>query len=381
MTAPLASLALVAALAGCMTDVSTPSAFGTQGYVVAWVSPGESIRAIVPETNGVYYAGLNFINHCPREGCTGDTQHELVYRTEGVANTGGGGNIARVAYDEARIYWTEILGTTSGGRLVSCDPDACAESQVEHYADLDMILNPKGANDLGFLAVDAGSLYWTGSVISSAGGTAARLYTIPSGALTPSPTPAWFHIPNEFTPLFVHAGSLYGTLATAHGAALASCRLTPTPACDTQVVLVDETVYQVLSAGFFGNTLYFDAEVANTFDQSVYACTPSCDQPAFVYPSLWPSFAIDGARVYSGAFLTLPAYEPFGTCLLGSTCVGGPQRLDLAFAPLPLFGNGTAMDVVLDPQGGAYAFGGFIPPDGADGLATPLGAIVHLPPP
>jgi hypothetical protein len=138
--------------------------------------------------------------------------------------------------------------------------------------------------------------------------------------------------------------------------------------------------YQVNFATFFGDVLYIDALDQGTNTDFVYSCSPEQDcifDRTVAYPSIWPSFAIDGATVYSGA-ASSTGYTTFGACVLGSSCASGPQPLDLPFAAVRLPGIAAIPDIVLDPQGGAYAFGSYSSSGDGAGLGTTLDAIVHL---
>jgi hypothetical protein len=376
----LAALVAASALAGCTTDVSTHGGWGTQGWVMTWLTSSDDVHVMAAGPSGLFFAGPQGILSCPRPGCADPP--ELAYPV-GVAPGTGAGAIARLVADDTRLYWTEIVqGSTPGGRVLTCEQSDCLGSVRVIYADLGVILNPGGADDFGFLAVDGGEVFWTASVVTSSGGLASLVYAISADTPPGSNTPAESSkIPPTFAPLFVSGGTLYGTLDTSLGTALASCPLRPfLNGCSTQIVLVDETKYQVLWANEFGGTVYFEAVVPATGARGVYACSPTCDAPVLVYPSTWSFFAVDADRPYTGMILP-DGRGAFATCSAGSTCAAGLTPLDLpfeqmAFPATPGFPG--VPDVVLDPRGGAYGYGLYLPPQDNVGLGTPLFAIVHL---
>jgi len=383
--APAYALALAVglglALLGCRTDVSTALGFGTQGYVVTWLAQDVVIRGIEPGQNEVFFASAAGIQSCPRQGCTG--LPTSVYVTGGGPSTGGG-SISRIVGDDTRLYWTEIVaGTPPGGRVMTCEQSDCTTTATALYQSLGVTLNPGGTTDPGFLAVDGGQAYWTASR-ESPNGTLIDLFSVPADPAVPNPSVSSYAIPAEFSPIVVYDGTVYGALATQYGAALASCPAAAALAggCASQIVLADETQYQLLSVAVFGGTVYFDAVVPQTHLAGLYACTtPTCDAPQLVARPLWHIVAIDGDRVYGGTG-TPEGNAAFGTCVIGA-CTQGLEALDLpfSFVQLPGIPPNMVPDVVLDPQGGAYAFGQYVTPPDNVGFGKPLNGIVHLSPP
>jgi len=364
---PVCALALLA----CTTDVSPDVGFGTGGTVVfgAWnvSGVGDGVRGMTATPSGLVVATGAVLYACSRDGGCGNGN--AIYAVNGA--TGERASIARVAADDTRVYWTEIIeGTTPQGRVKSCEVVGCS-SPVEIFAGAGATLGTDiGTTDLGFLAVDQGLVYWTSRDTTSSGQTVLTLSVRPaSGVIGP---PQTITLPAAMTPMRIANGVLYGTVASTAGASLVSCPVGPSaPSCDSPPTLV--SWLDVQWADVDGQTVYFDAFDPNTRLESVYACTPSCAEPTAIYPSASSVFAVQDGVVYGVASGGL------GSCTVAS-CAGGLVPFDLPFSPVGFGGDEPPPNIVLDPRGGAYAYAQYRPPLPNVGLDTPavLG-IVHVP--
>jgi hypothetical protein len=363
------------ALVACTTDVSSDVGFGTGGTVDFGLSviPGgrDLMRAMAATPDGVVVATLDGLYYCPRGGCGWNAPVPMYIPNVGGAAT----NIARVAADDTRVYWTEIVeGSTPEGRLKTCHLGSCCpypgcEIPETLYGGVGEIFGTDvGTTDLGFLAVDQGQVYWTWRDASS--GT----FTLSSMATEhPTPVPQMIYLP-EMTPMRIVAGVLYGTEASPVGASLVSCPVTQgTLGCNFVNTWV--TGFDVQWVDVDGGNVYFDGLDPTTGLESIYRCTAyPCTAPTPIVQTRWPFFAVQAGVLYAAA---LP--QSLGACDV-SSCATGPSVYDMPFDLVSFGGNELSTDIIADPHGGAYAYAQYIPQTANVGLETPaIVAVVHGP--
>lgn len=368
---------LALALMACKTDVSDPTGFGTQGQVVTGAPAG--VVGIAAGYEGVLWTNGASIEYCPRQGCAAWTS---VYTTSG--------GIARMVADDANVYWTEVFdvttdaGSTPEATVWWCPQTGCTPDQGAIYvAEPGTIADPTNTPpDYGFLALDGGNLYW--SVVRS---SVLFLETcqVPgcSGYASYSVDPS---VAPGLLPRLVHDGVLYATQKSGNGiSALVSCPASA-PAGGGAIVCSAPTtvaggIFDVHAAVIEGATLYFDAYVAGTEQESVYSCPLPCTTPTPLFPSIWPGFAVQGGNLFTAA-RSPSGTTGFANCVVSSCSPSGPQLLDLPFDFVQFDQLVPAPSIVPDAHGaGAYAYALYDIPNDGVGLTPGISAIVYLPNP
>src|SRR5262249_55530748 len=111
---PTIGAAIALALAGCQTDVSGTTGFGTAGWIVTGLSTGVGVHEIAAGNPGGFVSTETSIEYCSRTDCAGWT--DLAFAT---------GHVAAIVSDGDTVYWTETINGTASGRVASCAETGC----------------------------------------------------------------------------------------------------------------------------------------------------------------------------------------------------------------------------------------------------------------
>jgi hypothetical protein len=335
------------------------------------------MKGMAAGQDGLFWTNRDAILYCPRSGCTAGARFD-----------GSRSFVARIATDDANIYWTEYSeGGTTGGAVKVCPQTGCgtdatvlASDTSRTFASLPLGSTPAGLTDPGFLAVDQGWVYFSMATTGTqATPSVVQMLACPTAG--PCPAPPSVPLPSGMIPRLVHHGVLYGTiLRAASTSSLVSCPATApsqqaSTQCDAPTTVVDTLDVQSVAAD--GDTLYFDAIDSGV--ESIYRCPIPCVSYTTLTRSHWPGFAVRAGILYA-ATATPAVASSFATCPVASCPSFGPAPLDLPFT-FAQFQQAVPAPTIVGDTGGAYAYGLYVAPDPNVGLSQSIAAIVRLPMP
>jgi hypothetical protein len=362
-------------VAACSTDVSSPTFFGAQGHVVIGLA-GLGPNCMAAGADGVYWTDLGAIDYAPKSGYPPGASHISVESLYAVG---------RIAVDDESLYWTEIVGGDSaGGRIEKVSLPSAGNLVYETlYAEAGATLgnDTTAPFELGFLAVDQGTVYWTSTSNS-------QLSLNACGTHGCGDTPVAIALPAGAVPQVVRDGVLYFSVADAitttvfASAALYSCPVKPSDAASAPSCMeADQLLFSspIAPGGIVvdGGQLYFAENVPEGVTVEV------CDLPYCTNTNtLFTGDVIPGTLAVHGGALYVGLDESLASCNVAD-CAAGPQVVDLPFGARFLYQQLDPAPTLVAGDDGAYAYAGYTPPDGSTGDVGPESglAIVYIPPP